>query len=408
MHALLKDLRVIEGSSFVAAPSCGLHLSQMGAEVIRFDTIGGGPDFNRWPQAGNGASLFWEGLNKGKKSVAIDLRRPEGREIATALITAPGTGAGIFVTNFPAAGFLAHDHLAQHRPDLLTVRIMGHASGQQAVDYTVNNAVGLPYMTGPQSLGDEPVNHVLPAWDLLAGAHAAFSVLAAERLRRETGQGQELRLPLSDLAMATVGNLGMIAEAILSGESRPRCGNALFGAFGRDFMTSDDKRIMIVAITANQWRGLIDALNITAKIAALETALSVSFAHDEGLRFVHRDVLFTIVGTAVKARPLNDLSAIFDAKGVCWSLYRHLHEALRDDDAFSARNPMFTEISHPSGHAYLTPGASTSFTGLERLPPSRAPHLGEHTEWVLAEVMGLPSNEIARLHDAGIVASSRA
>src|SRR5688500_4622079 len=101
MYGLLQGVRVIEGASFVAAPSCGLHLLQMGAEVIRFDMIGGGPDFNRWPRSANGASFYWEGLNKGKKSIAIDLAQPEGRELALALVTAPGEGAGLLVTNYP-------------------------------------------------------------------------------------------------------------------------------------------------------------------------------------------------------------------------------------------------------------------------------------------------------------------
>jgi 2-methylfumaryl-CoA isomerase len=89
MYSLLKGLRIVEGASFIAAPSCGLHLLQLGADVIRFDTIGGGPDFTRWPRAESGASFYWEGLNKGKKSIALDLSRPEGRELALAIATAP-------------------------------------------------------------------------------------------------------------------------------------------------------------------------------------------------------------------------------------------------------------------------------------------------------------------------------
>jgi 2-methylfumaryl-CoA isomerase len=87
---MLNPLRIIEGASFIAAPYCGLMMAQLGAEVIRFDPIGGGPDFHRWPRANNGASFYWEGLNKGKKSIAIHLGSPEGRELATTLITAPG------------------------------------------------------------------------------------------------------------------------------------------------------------------------------------------------------------------------------------------------------------------------------------------------------------------------------
>jgi 2-methylfumaryl-CoA isomerase len=78
---------------------------------------------------------------------------------------------------------------------------------------------------------------VLPAWDLLTGAYAAFAILAAERSRRETGQGQELRIPLSDVAIASLASMGQVAEVLQDGD-RPRMGNELFGAFGRDFATS--------------------------------------------------------------------------------------------------------------------------------------------------------------------------
>ena len=116
MHDVLAGLRVVEAASFIAGPSCGLHLAQLGAEVIRIDPVGGGPDYHRWPLTPEGASLYWEGLNKGKKSIAIDLARPEGRELAQRLAAAPGPEAGLFVTNFPSDGFLSHAKLAALRP----------------------------------------------------------------------------------------------------------------------------------------------------------------------------------------------------------------------------------------------------------------------------------------------------
>lgn len=134
---------------FCCWPSCALHLHQFGAEVIRIDQIGGGPDFKRWPLSPEGDSFYWEGLNKGKRSVAIDLTKPEGRELAAEIITAPGSERGLFVTNFPKNGFLAHHALSKVRPDLITVRVAGWADGSSALDYTVNAAIGLPYMTGP-------------------------------------------------------------------------------------------------------------------------------------------------------------------------------------------------------------------------------------------------------------------
>src|SRR3989344_5008524 len=264
MYTLLPNLSVIEASTFVASPTAGLYLAQMGAEVIRVDQIGGGPDFRRWPVTTNNDSLYWENLNRAKKSIALDLGRPEGRELLQALVRATGQ----FVTNFPVGGFLSHELLAEGRPDLITVRVMGWADGSPALDYTVNNAVGYPMLTGN---GPEPVNHVLPAWDLLTGAYAAFALMAAIQRRTATGEGGEVRLPLSDIAIGTVANLGGIAEVMYGGQNRPRLGNAVYGLFGRDFVTRDGERTMIVVVTPCQWANLIAALDLADAVAAIET-----------------------------------------------------------------------------------------------------------------------------------------
>jgi 2-methylfumaryl-CoA isomerase len=253
VYPILAGLRVVECASFIAAPSCALHLQQLGAEVIRIDPIGGGMDFGRWPVSADGRSLYWEGLNKGKRSVAIDLSRPEGRQLAIELITAPGPDAGLFVTNYPQKSFLSHAALSKLRADLVTVRVLGWSDGGPALDYTVNASLGVPYMTGSDQNGADPVNHVLPAWDLMTGAYAAFALLAAERQRTRTGNGQEVTVPLSDVALASLANMGQVAEVLTAGD-RPRNGNALFGAFGRDFATADGQRVMVVAITGRQWK----------------------------------------------------------------------------------------------------------------------------------------------------------
>lgn len=405
MYDLLAGLRVVEAASFIAAPSCSLHMAQMGAEVIRIDQAGGGPDFHRWPLApGSTRSLYWEGLNKGKKSVALDLSRPEGRELAVAIITAPGESAGLFVTNYPVAGFLGYGRLAARRPDLVCLRVMGWPDGRPAVDYTVNAAAGVPLMTGPAGHCG-PVNHVLPAWDLLAGAYGAFCLVTAERARRATGQGRELRLPLSDVAAAALGNLGQVAEVQLTGADRPRLGNDLFGAFGRDFLTRDGKRLMLVAITPRQWTGLVGILGLEDAVAALETELGVSFARDESLRFVHRAQLLPLFEQAFARQDAAALTAAFEGVGVCWGSYQTLGEAVAGDPYFSAANPVLADTAHPGGR-YLTPGAAATLPGEVRQAPRPAPVLGQDTEQVLAEVLGLSGAEIARLHDAGLAASA--
>jgi 2-methylfumaryl-CoA isomerase len=405
MYPLLSGLRIIECASFIAAPSCALYLQQLGAEVIRIDPIGGGPDFHRWPVSPRGDSFYWEGLQKGKKSVAVDFSRPEGRQLITDLITAPGAEGGLLVTNFPKDGFLSHERLRQHRQDLICVRVMGWSDGASGVDYTVNAALGVPYMTGGDDNGEQPVNHVLPAWDLLSGAYAAFVTLAAERDRLRTGRGQEITVPLSDVALAALANTGQVAE-VLTGGDRPRYGNALFGAFGRDFATRDGERVMVVAITRRQWSGLVEALGLQQAIAQLESRLGVSFARDEGVRFVHREALFPLFEDAIRALTLQEARAAFDAKDVCWGPYLTLSRGLREDPRLSLASPLFQELTHPSGHRYPAPGAAATFAGVAREAVRPAPKLGEHTDTVLAELLSLPPARIRELHAAGVVAGA--
>ena len=138
MTGILTGMRVVEGSAFVAAPLGGMTLAQLGADVIRFDPIGGGLDAHRWPVTADGRSLFWAGLNKGKRSIAVAMRSPQGKELLTDLITAPGDDAGLFLTNFSAVGWLDFTELTARRPDLIMVNIVGNPDGSSAVDYTVN------------------------------------------------------------------------------------------------------------------------------------------------------------------------------------------------------------------------------------------------------------------------------
>jgi 2-methylfumaryl-CoA isomerase len=404
LYPILGGLRVVECASFIAAPSCALHLQQLGAEVIRIDPIGGGMDFHRWPVSEDGHSLYWEGLNKGKKSIAIDMASPQGRELAVELITAPGEDAGLFVTNYPQKGFLGHEALVKRRTDLITTRVLGWRDGSSAVDYTVNAMLGVPFLTGGAANGEEPVNHVVPAWDLMTGAYAAFALLAAERHRLRTGKGQEVTVPLSDVALASLGHMGQIAETLTAGD-RPRYGNALFGAFGRDFATRDGQRAMLVAITSRQWSSLVAALQIQQQVSALEASHQVAF-DDEGTRFLHREQLFELVEKAMGQLTIEEARGRLDANGVLWSQYMSMAEAFKSEPRLSLDAPLFSVLKHPSGLEYPAPGAAASFNGLQRGSAVRAPRLGEHTEQILADVLALSSASIGKLHDAGVIATA--
>jgi len=401
---ILSGLRVIEGSAFVAAPLGGMTLAQMGADVIRFDQIGGGLDRGRWPLAADGQSLFWAGLNKGKRSIQIDLHGEEGRELAAELITAPGPEAGLFLTNFPARGWLEYERLAQRREDLIMVALSGNPDGSSEVDYTVNPATGFPWATGPRNLA-EPLNSVLPAWDVAMGSLAAVGMLAAERHRTRTGEGQPVRLSLSDVAFAMVGNLGRIAEAALGGRDQPKDGNYLYGAFGHDFESRDGRRLMVVALTVRQWDALVGATGIAKACAGIEEATGHDLDTESG-RFEGRDLIAALLRPWFSSRDLFEIRKAFEGTGVSWGPYQTFRQLVTEDPRVSTANRMFEEVEHPGVGSYLMPGSPLDFACTERLPVERAPQLGENTEQVLAEVLGLSGAEIGQLVDRRVVAAA--
>jgi len=402
VNGILAGMRVVEGSAFVAAPLGGMTLAQLGADVIRFDPIGGGLDRTRWPVTDDGDSLFWAGLNKGKRSFCVDLRSPEGQELVTAVVAAPGPDAGLFLTNFPARGWLDHEALCGARDDLIMVNIVGNHDGSSAVDYTINPATGFPWATGPRHVA-VPFNHLLPAWDAITGTLAAAGLLAAERHRRQTGKGQLVRVALSDVAMAMVGNLGKIAEVQINGHDRPKDGNYLYGAFGRDFLTKEDRRIMVVALTLRQWQSLVEATGLHAAFENLEQMMGVDLTK-EGDRFEAREVIGALIKPWTSSRTIAEIGGIFDAHGVCWGPYQTFMELVEQDPRCSTENPIFEAVEQPGIGTYLMPGSPLHFGALDRVPVRRAPLLGEHTDEILADLLGLSGTEIGRLHDGGVVA----
>lgn len=402
MTGILSGLKVVEGSAFVAAPLGGMTLAQLGADVIRFDPIGGGLDYRRWPVTENGDSLFWAGMNKGKRSIQIDFSNPEGRELVTGLITATGENNGIFLTNFPERGWLSYERLSQQRRDLIYVNVMGDRHGGSAVDYTVNCAVGFTNATGPEN-SDEPVNYLLPAWDNITGQMAAVGLLAAERHRRLTGEGQLVRLALKDVAMATAGHLGNIAEVMINQSDRPKYGNYLYGAFGKDFTTSDGKRVMIIGLTGRQWQGIKRATGIEAEIEALGRRLDLDLDL-EAARFNARQAIAELLENWFASHTLDEMVKIFDNNGVCWGPYQSFREMVKNDPDCSEENPLFSMIRQPGIGSYLMPGSPINFSAINNPAPTAAPVLGEHSDEILSAELGLSMEQIGRLHDRKIVA----
>ncbi|WP_018501727.1 CoA transferase [Parafrankia discariae] len=401
----LAGLQIVECASFVAGPTGGMTLAQLGADVIRVDPIGGGSDYQRWPVAPTGESYYWTSLNKGKRSVAVDLRSGAGKELVAALITAPGPDRGVLVDNVVGRRWMSYDTLATRRPDLIHLRVQGYPDGRPAVDYTVNAEVGLPGITGREE-GGAPVNHVLPAWDFITGLTVSTAVLAALRDRDRTGAGAFVELALSDVALSGVANLGWLSEAAARGTERPRHGNHVYGSFGVDFTCSDGNRVMVVALTEGQWAALCSVTKTGEVFAALETALDADLAH-EADRYRLRETIAAVLRPWFAARDYQQVSNELDAARVLWGRYRGMSDVV----AAHAANPipLLAEVRLPAHEP--SSGIVTGITARSPMrwdgeygAPGEAPRLGQDTAPVLGEILGLTDAEIGRLIDTGVIA----
>jgi 2-methylfumaryl-CoA isomerase len=376
--APLAGLRIIEVSSFVAAPLAGMTLAQLGAEVIRIDPLGGAPDTTRWPLAPNGGSLYWAGLNKGKRSVTLDLRSPDGQRAVADLLASSGPDGGIVLTN-ASYPWLGYDALRDARPDLIHLRITGRHDGSPAVDYTVNAGLGFPLATGDEATAG-PVNHVLPAWDVACGLYAATGILAAERHRRRTGAGRAITLALADVALAVTGHLGFLAEGELRG-SRPRIGNHLYGGFARDFRTKSGDSVMVVTLTARHYADLARVTGRTGALAAVERALGADFSQD-GDRYAQREVIAALIAPWFADHTTNEVTEALRGTSVLWERYRTFAELAAAQETLA--NPMVSLIDQPGIGRILATGTPLAQPGTPQTP-APAPVLGADTDAVLGE-----------------------
>ena len=401
---VLAGLRVVEFSAFVAAPAAGLALAQLGADVIRVDPRGGNIDIARWPVNAQGASLYWASLNRGKRSVELDVRSPRGRQLFQDLITAPGEDAGIFLTNLGVDGELGYEALCAKRPDLIMVQLIGSPDGANALDYTVNSACGYPLVTGD---GHEPVNHVLPAWDLLAGMTLATAILAAVHRRRIDGTGQFVRLALSDVAMAATSALGYIADVQVNGTERKADGNYLYGAYGDAFATADGRRVMVVAISERQFTALIRATGMLAALQASADALGYRLDSEAG-RFEARELISAFLRPWFAKRTLAQVGEALTDKAILWGPYRTFRQMIDEDKRCSEWNPMFRSVEHPGYGTFLTSRSPLSFGASANVPPAAGPSLGQHGDDVLGTVLGLDDAARASLRADGVLGGRKA
>lgn len=375
-----------------------MTLAQLGADVIRLDPLQGNNDYTRWPVGPNGDSYFWASLNKGKRSVAVDIRQPEGRELVVALVTAPGEDRGILLDNVVGRPWLDNAELTARRGDLIHARLQGYADGRPSVDYTINPEVGVPLMTGPELGG--PVNHVVPAWDLVAATTLTTAILAALIDRRAHGRGTYVEVALADVAAATVANMGWLSEVAERGSDRPRQGNYLYGSFGADFACGDGERVMVVALTPGQWSALRTATGTAEVFTALETTTS-SDLNLESDRYRLRETIAAIMRPWFLARTFTQVRDELDQARVLWGRYQPMSALLAQHRAGEWEVLADSELPG-DGSPTITARSPVRFDG-SRGAAGAPPVLGRETGEVLASVLGLSDAELGRLAANGVI-----
>lgn len=233
--------------------------------------------------------------------------------------------------------------------------------------------------------------------------YAALSITAAVRQRDSTGHGSRITLPLEDVALATAGTLGYLTEVQVNGRSRESGGNAVYGTYGIDFVSSDNERFMIVALTTRHFRDLASVTGTTAAVDAVEAALGADFS-TEADRYRHREVLTALFSHWFREHSGAEIAAALDTSSVLFERYRSFEEVVKSGEL--ENNPMFSALDQPRIGSYLAAANPASFDGAHlyrtRLRGRRRFDRGardilgtnaDHASTLIADgVVGVPAN----------------
>ncbi|MDR7410902.1 MAG: CoA transferase [Armatimonadota bacterium] len=397
-RAPLSGIRVLELGSFIAGPYCGQLLADYGAEVIKVEPPREGDAMRRWGVAlYQGRSLWWPVIARGKKSVTVDLRRPDGQELVRRL----ADRCDVLVENFRPGTLegwgLGPDVLLERNPALVYVRISAFGQAGPYRDRPGFGAVaeamgGLRYLVGYPDR--PPPRFGISIGDTLAGMFGALGALLALREREvRGGRGQVVDVAITDAVLAVLESV--IAECSVTGAVRERSGTVLPGVAPSNLYETADGRWVVVAANADGvFRRLCDAMGRP------EWKADPRYATHEA-RGAHQAELDQAIAQWVRSLPAEELLGVLDRHGVpCGPVY-NAAEVLADPH-YRARGAL-VEVDNPGVGRVTMQGPVPRLAETPLPVPGPAPELGEHTDHVLKELLGLSAEDVARLREAGVV-----
>ncbi|ARJ65272.1 CoA-transferase [Magnetospirillum sp. ME-1] len=403
----LDDILVLDLSRVLAGPFCTQMLADLGARVIKVekpgsgdDTRGWGPPFLNHPKTGEkGDAAYYLAANRGKHSVTIDMATPEGQELVRSL----AARADVLVENYKLGGLkkygLDYDSLKELNPRLVYCSITGFGQDgpyapRAGYDFMIQAMGGLMSVTGEKDTlpGGGPQKAGIAIADLSTGLHAVIAVLAALNQRHRTGRGQHIDLGLLDVQVSMMTNQAM--TYLVSGDAPTRAGNGHAAIVPYQAFPTADGHLIIAVGNDGQFAKLADELGHP------EWAVDERFTLNRA-RVQHRDVLIPLIEAETRRYTSTALLAALERRQIPSGPINTMDKVFADPQAQARR--LRREVPHAAAGSIPTVASPLRLSDSEVAYDRGPPLLGEHTDAVLAEVLGLDEDALAALRAKGVV-----
>lgn len=392
----LQGLRVLDFTRVLAGPSATLALADLGAEIIKVEPPNGGDETRSFPPIRKGESHYFISINRGKKSIVIDLKSDQGVNLVRELVA----DCDILVENYRPGVMdrlgLGYGALCAVNPRLIYCAISGFGMDgplrdRPSFDIVMQALSGALSVNG--ELGAPPTKLGIPLGDLVGGINGPIAILAAVHERHQTGKGCLIDVSLFD---GMLGMLGYLAQlAIFNGENPQPQGGQHPNLVPYGIFPAADGAIVIACLTNNFWGRICNALGMS------------NYTHDERYSSIEkrrdaREVVNALIAERTCVRPMHELIDLFVQHEVPHAPILGVNEALTQPHA-QARN-MVVDVAHQTLGTIPIVNRPFKFPGRDMPTPEAPPVLGQHTDTILSEIVGLNAEQIAKLKALKIIA----
>ncbi len=391
----LTGLKILDVSRVLTGPYCSMMFADLGADVIKVEVPEKGDDSRLFGPFKNGESGYFITMNRNKRGITLDLRRPEGQAVLKDL----AAWADVLLENFATGTMeqwgLGYRHLAAVNPRLIYASITGFGqygpyARRFAFDAIAQAMGGLMSITGQK---DGPPTRVGTALgDINAGNFAAIGILAALYQRERTGRGQRVDISMQDCIAAILENA--VVRYTIDGVVPTRLGSGHASVAPYDVFAAADGYVFIACANEATWRRLCEAMG--RPDLAADERFAINDKRDR-----NREELSALINAWTSALAIEQLLAVLGEHGVPAAPVFTVGQVV-DDPHIRARNMMVT-VDHPVAGRVTVPGNPVKLSASDDYAPLPSPVLGQHTDEVLAGLLGYPTEKIAALKAAKIV-----